>query len=117
MLALVVDDEPDVADLLAHHLMALDFTVSIVGSGEAALALSPDGPWDLAVVDLILPGMGGAELIRRLQESSPGHVPVIATSVLGRLELGRVDADAVLPKPFRGAEVGRAVRHAREALR
>ncbi len=116
MRALVVDDEPDVAALLAHHLAGLNFDVTTAGTAEDALAVLTEGTCDVAIVDLLLPGMDGTELIERLRVLH-ADLPVIATSVLRGSDVLSAHADAVLPKPFRSADVGSAVARARDARR
>lgn len=73
---LVVDDERDILQLIQHKLESAGYRVSVAESGEAALELiARQGLPHLAIVDLTMPGMGGFEFCRRVQEFS--DLPVI----------------------------------------
>lgn len=99
---LVVEDSDDQAGLLRQYFEKAGCTVRVVTTGEDALAVSADLPPDLAVIDLVLPGMGGWELISRFRTDVPECV-IVVTSVLDAADFP--DADASLPKPFTGAQV------------
>jgi len=100
---LVVEDDRDIAHLLELHLQDLSYDVVITGDGEAGLRLASDGNFDLIILDLMLPGLDGLEICRRLRTASV-HTPILMLTaksseldrVLG-LELG---ADDYLTKPF-----------------
>jgi CheY-like chemotaxis protein len=64
---LVVDDNPDAADLLGEALCALGYEVRVVYEGLSALALAPSFRPDLAILDIGLPGMSGFDLAVRLR--------------------------------------------------
>src|SRR5215475_15206935 len=102
---LVVEDEPHIRDLVALHLRLDGWTVSTSGHGEEALRLMQTEPFDLIVLDLMLPGLDGLTILKALRrEKVNGDVPVLlltarreeADKVLG-LESG---ADDYLTKPF-----------------
>ena len=102
---LIVEDEPDVADLLAYHLRQAGFAVDIALSGPEALRLIKDRSPVLIVLDLMLPGISGLDLCRLIRsDPQSDHVPVVILSarseeidrVLG-FELG---ADDYVVKPF-----------------
>ncbi len=102
---LVVEDDPHVAAGLRANLELDGFSVTAVGSGEEALALVAGGnqPFDLVVLDIMLPGIDGIEVCRRLRAASD-PLPVLFLTALGSdadrvlgLELG---ADDYLTKPF-----------------
>jgi CheY-like chemotaxis protein len=78
-----VDDQEDVADSLAGILEALGQQVTVAYSGEAALAAACDQHPEIAFVDLSMPGMGGAELARRLRQqcSSNGLILIALTGL------------------------------------
>jgi two-component system alkaline phosphatase synthesis response regulator PhoP len=99
---LIVDDEPVIVESLAYSLRRENFEVSIAENGPDALELFDKTHPDLVVLDLMLPGMDGLEVCRRLRAKST--VPIIMLTarsdevdkILG-LEIG---ADDYLPKPF-----------------
>src|ERR1700747_2948040 len=102
---LIVEDEQDVADLLAHHLKAAGFIVEIANSGRTALNAVKNQPPTLVVLDLMLPEMSGLDLCRILKsDPRTNKIAVVILSakieeidrVLG-FELG---ADDYVVKPF-----------------
>jgi two-component system, OmpR family, phosphate regulon response regulator PhoB len=107
---LIVEDELDVAELLAHHLRGEGFAVDIVSNGRAALAAVNNQPPALIVLDLMLPEISGLDLCRMIK-SNPGtrDLPIVMLSarieeidrVLG-FELG---ADDYVVKPFSPREL------------
>jgi CheY-like chemotaxis protein len=108
--ALVIEDERDVLDLLGAHLGRLGFRVSGAETGEQGLALAIADPPDVVVVDMLLPGMDGFEVVRRLRaEPDTRDCSIVVCSVLDRPDLAAVAADAVLTKPFGRAAVARVV--------
>ena len=102
---LVVDDEPDILELIRYNLTRNNYDVTGVGSGEEAFASVRMSPPDLVVLDLMLPGVDGLEVCRRLKnDARTAGIPVIILSAKGEeadvvtgLELG---ADDYLTKPF-----------------
>jgi CheY-like chemotaxis protein len=100
---LVVDDEPDLRYILRRIFERAGFEVTDAGHGAAALQAVRVAQPDLVVTDMMMPVMGGAELIRRLR-ADPGtaRIPILAAT--GDAQLAG-DADAVLPKPYRPAEL------------
>ena len=99
---LVVDDEDSILQFVSYNLRKEGYEVTCATSGDEALALVNEQPYDLVVLDIMLPGMDGYEICRRLRAKSA--VPVLFLSardteldkVVG-LELG---ADDYLAKPF-----------------
>ncbi len=99
---LIIDDEPVIVESLAYSLRRENYDVSIAENGPDALELFDKTHPDLVVLDLMLPGMDGLEVCRRLRAKST--VPIIMLTarsdevdkILG-LEIG---ADDYLPKPF-----------------
>jgi DNA-binding response OmpR family regulator len=100
--ALVVEDSEDQVELLRHHLTKEGFDVVAVASAEAAFAAFDEIDPTVAVIDLLLPGIGGEECARRVRERFPDCLIVIS-SVLDAVDYPI--ADAVLPKPVRGARL------------
>ena len=106
-LILVVDDDLTVREVLASYLRAHRHDVLEAGDGEEALRLMSERRADLVVLDLMLPGIDGLEVTRRLRATV--DVPIIMLTALGRetdrvvgLELG---ADDYVGKPFSPREL------------
>jgi DNA-binding response OmpR family regulator len=104
---LVVDDDHTVREVVVSYLRAHQHDVVDVGDGEAALRAMRESPADLVVLDLMLPGIDGLEVCRRLREA--GDVPVIMLTALGG-ETDRVvglerGADDYVTKPFSPREL------------
>jgi DNA-binding response OmpR family regulator len=105
---LVVDDDPTVSDVVRLYLERAGFEVALAADGITALsAYGRDQP-DLVVLDLMLPGIDGLEVCRRLRASS-STVPIIMLTALGEeadrvlgLQLG---ADDYVTKPFSPREL------------
>ena len=113
---LVVDDDPDIRDLLAGYLRQHGFRVSAAADGEGMMALLERNAFDLVVLDIMMPGEGGMDLCRRLRAGtgSKALTPVIFLTALGEtmyrvkgLELG---ADDYVAKPFQPRELLARVR-------
>jgi DNA-binding response OmpR family regulator len=105
---LVVDDDPTVSDVVRRYLERSDFEVTLAADGPKALAAVGARPPDLVVLDLMLPGMDGLEVIQRLRERDP-DLPVVMLTALGEesdrvtgLSLG---ADDYVTKPFSPREL------------
>lgn len=100
---LVVEDNQDIANLVAMHLQDIGAHVDLAADGDRGLSMAQDGQYDLVILDLMLPGMDGLEVCRNLR-ASQNHTPILMLTaksteldrVLG-LELG---ADDYLTKPF-----------------
>jgi DNA-binding response OmpR family regulator len=111
---LVIEDEPDMARLLCLHLAELPAQVHTQGDGLAGLlAAQQHGPWDLIVLDLRLPGLGGLDVCRSLRQAGD-RVPILMLTARGA-ELDRVlglelGADDYLTKPFSVLELAARVR-------
>lgn len=104
---LVVDDDVMVRDVVGRYLGRAGYTVTVAGDGEEALRAAESRPPDLVVLDLMLPGLPGLEVCRRLRAAGP--VPVVMLTALGEeedriagLELG---ADDYITKPFSPREL------------
>jgi len=115
-LILIVDDEPGVLDVAQMYLSREGFRVALAADGLAALAAIEQEPPDLIILDLMLPGLDGFDVCRRLRRVS--DVPIIMLTardedvdkIVG-LELG---ADDYITKPFNPREL---VARARAVLR
>lgn len=103
MLILIVDDEPDWRFILRRFFENAGYDVAEAGNGAAALELARAVRPDLVVTDMMMPIMGGAELIEELRADSAAlEIPIIAVSSDSHLGAG---ADAVLSKPALADEV------------
>ncbi|MGW2746878.1 response regulator transcription factor [Streptomyces sp. NPDC001450] len=119
---LVVDDDPTVAEVVAGYLDRAGYAVDRAADGPDALARAAAHRPDLVVLDLMLPGMDGLEVCRRLREHGP--VPVVMLTARGDEEdriLGlEVGADDYVTKPFSPRElvlrVESVLRRARPAV-
>jgi CheY-like chemotaxis protein len=111
LLALVVDDSDDQAELLRRYLERAGCRVVIASTAEQALLQLGELRPDIAVIDLVLPGISGEDLAGRVRETHPECLLVI-TSVLDSSRYP--EADAVLPKPFTGAQLAQIVEQAAE---
>jgi CheY-like chemotaxis protein len=95
---LVVDDEPAQRFMLRRIFERAGHEVADAGDGAAALRAVQEWAPDLVVTDMMMPVMGGAELIRRLRcEPATAGIPVLAASGDPHLAVG---ADAVVSKPY-----------------
>ncbi len=104
---LVVDDDATVAEVLLTYLERAGYEVEHAADGPTALAAAEQRPPDLVVLDLMLPGIDGLEVCRRLRERGP--VPIVMLTALGEesdrvlgLEMG---ADDYVTKPFSPREL------------
>jgi two-component system, OmpR family, response regulator ResD len=107
---LVVDDEPTIADVVSRYLERAGYDARIAPDGPAALARAGEERPDLVVLDLMLPGMDGLEVMRRLREFGEGpRVSVILLTAKGehsdRIVGLRLGADDYVVKPFSPAEL------------
>ncbi len=104
---LVVDDDPTVREVVLSYLRAASYDVAEASDGETALSMAGHQRVDLVVLDVMLPGLDGLEVCRRLR--TQGDLPIIMLTALGGesdrvvgLELG---ADDYLTKPFSPREL------------
>lgn len=85
---LVVDDDPGNRDLLSRRLCQQGFTVQAVESGEEALRQLHNEPFDLLLLDVVMPGIDGDEVLARLKADPVlRHLPVIMLSALDEMDL------------------------------
>lgn len=107
---MVVDDEPDIGELLKYNLDQEGFDVNVVRAGEKVLDLLQSESYDLVILDLMLPGVSGLDLCRQMKRNkSLEGVPIIMltaksseTDKIVGLEVG---ADDYITKPFSPREV------------
>jgi CheY-like chemotaxis protein len=113
----VVDDEPDIADLIGWLLERAGYRVLCATSGADAIRLLSYAEVDLVVTDFAMPGMNGAELLRILcQQLDMAHIPVLVVSAFPEEVVRQTCKDIVafLPKPFKTTELLAAVSQALE---
>jgi len=101
---LVVDDEEDIAELVRYNLTAEGYHVSCAGSGEDAIRLIRSEPFDLVVLDIMLPGISGIKVAETLR-SDPKflNIPIIMLTAKGEepdIVSGLDLADDYVTKPF-----------------
>jgi len=107
---LIIEDERDLAELLAFNLQQAGYSATLAHDGVAGLAKALVDPPDLIILDLMLPGLLGTEVCRRLrQERATAEVPVLMLTARGE-EIDRVvgfevGADDYVVKPFSVREV------------
>jgi len=109
---LLVDDDAELCGLMSEFLKREGFTVTFENEGHSGLEKALQPGIDLVVLDVMLPGLDGFEILRRLRQQS--KVPVIMLTARGEdvdriigLELG---ADDYLPKPFNPRELAARIR-------
>src|SRR5262245_13710120 len=107
---LVVEDDPDIATLIARYLEKAGHTVEHVSTGPAVMPRLRETPADLVILDLMLPGLDGLHVCRAMRaESITASIPLIMLTARGEesdriagLELG---ADDYVTKPFSPKEL------------
>ena len=109
---LLIDDDIDLCELLVEYLAAEGFLVDSVQEGEEGTRQALSGEYALAILDVMLPGMSGFDVLRRIRAGT--HLPVLMLTARGDdidrivgLEMG---ADDYLPKPFNSRELVARIR-------
>src|SRR5208337_70382 len=109
---LVIDDDVELCQLVGEYLRAEGFAIECVHDGESGLKKATAGDYLLAVLDVMLPGINGFEVLRRIRATS--RLPVLLLTARGEdvdrivgLEIG---ADDYLPKPFNPRELVARIR-------
>ena len=104
---MIIDDDEELTELVSEYLSAEGFEVEAVHSGDEGLGRAKNGGYDLAVLDVMLPGMNGFEVLRNLREVS--SLPVLMLTARGddneRIVGLEIGADDYLPKPFNPREL------------
>ena len=112
---LIVEDEETLCESLKRVLVKDGYEVDTVGSAEAALLKIEETAYDLIISDIILPGIDGIELLRRIREKLPDQIVIIVTAyasietAVGALRAGAYD---YVIKPIIHEEIKRVVRNA-----
>lgn len=111
---LVVEDDPDINALLAKVMARDGFSVASAFSGTEALLRLEREAFDLVLLDLMLPGMAGSDLVARLRGEQGSDVPVVVVSARAglsdKVDLLALGADDYIVKPFEPDEVSARVR-------
>jgi two-component system, cell cycle sensor histidine kinase and response regulator CckA len=112
---LLVDDEPDEREILAAFLEGVPCQVQQVADGESALSVVAKGPPDLILLDLVLPGVAGDEVVRQVRsDPHTATIPIVLVTGLGdrstRVRSLEAGADEFLTKPVDRAELVTRVR-------
>ncbi|MCY4027937.1 MAG: response regulator transcription factor [Acidobacteria bacterium] len=107
---LIVEDDQDIAGLVAHHLAKAGYTSEILASGTEVLARVRRDPPDLVVLDLMLPGLSGLEICRSMRaDPSVSGVPIIMltarTEETDRIVGLEIGSDDYVTKPFSPKEL------------
>jgi two-component system alkaline phosphatase synthesis response regulator PhoP len=109
---LFVEDEEPIAQLIAYNVRNAGFDVTASGDGEEALALARSHPYDLVILDVMLPGMDGFAVCRELRKER--DIPILMLTARGE-EIDRIrgfdlGADDYVTKPFSPTELVQRVK-------
>jgi len=106
---LIVDDDVELCELITEYLKREGLEAGSVHAGEEGVEQAQKGDYAVVVLDVMLPGIGGFEVLRRLRSGPSSHLPVVMLTARGDevdrvlgLEMG---ADDYLPKPFSSCEL------------
>lgn len=105
---LIIDDEEVLQDILVTLVESQGWSALSAGTGEEGLRLLQEAKVDLVLLDLMLPGMSGLEVLRQIRSQDPDLVVVVITaysSIEGAIEAMREGAFHYIPKPFKNEEV------------
>jgi len=108
MRILIVEDEPKVSGFVQRGLIAERYAVDVSADGREALELAEAFPYDLIILDLMLPRMDGCEVLQRIRRNNPCVPVLILTAkdtVEDKVKLFETGADDYLTKPFAFAEL------------
>jgi len=109
---LIIDDDVALCELVSEYLQPLGFTIESVHRGDAGVEQALSGDYSLVVLDVMLPGMNGFEVLRRIRAES--KVPVLMLTARGddvdRIVGLEIGADDYLPKPFNPRELTARIR-------
>ena len=110
---LLIEDEPNIAEAIRFLLTRDGLRVSLAAEGRAALALLQRDPPDMVILDHMLPGLSGLEILTAIRaDASSRDLPVMMLTARGRdREMAeRAGADRFMTKPFSNAEILAEVR-------
>ncbi|MFC2160374.1 sigma-54-dependent transcriptional regulator [Acidobacteriota bacterium] len=104
----IIDDEPIIHEVLGELLTSEGYAVELSSNGEEALEKQPDYEFDLILLDLLMPGMNGIAVLKKLTEIDPSAVIIIITayaSVESAIEAMKIGAFDYIQKPFKHDEL------------
>ncbi len=114
----IIDDEPIIHEVMGELLTSEGYEVEISSSGEEALEKHPSQTYDLVLLDLLMPGMSGIEVFKKIKKIDPFAVIIIITayasveSAISTMKMGAFD---YIQKPFKHDEliliIERAIKH------
>lgn len=110
--ALVVDDEPPLVRLVSAYLEREGFSVSTAADGEEAIRLAQESPPDVVVLDLMLPGIDGIEVCRRIRTFSDAYIVMLSARAeeVDKIVGLSTGADDYVTKPFSPGELVARIR-------
>lgn len=104
---LIIEDEEAIADLEKDYLELSEFEVEIENSGDTGLQKALTGDFDLVILDLMLPGLDGFEVCRRIREEK--NIPILMVSAkkedIDKIRGLGLGADDYITKPFSPSEL------------
>ena len=107
---LIIEDEESIADLERDYLELSNFEVEVANDGEIGLKQAMEADFDLIILDLMLPGVDGFEICRKVRDSK--NTPIIMVSAkkddIDKIRGLGLGADDYMTKPFSPSEIGRA---------
>ena len=114
---LIVDDEPNMLDVLSDVLTDEGYNVDVAASGMDAISKASSGDFHVAVLDLKLPDMSGLDILREIKSKTPQTVTIMITaysSVDSAIQAMKIGAYDYITKPFKIEQFKRAVANALE---
>jgi two-component system response regulator PilR (NtrC family) len=111
---LVIDDEPIIREVLQDMLAREGYELTVVPDAETGLEVLERGEFDLVVLDLMLPGIGGFDTLKEIKRRDPDQVVVMITaygSIETAVQAMRMGAHDYLTKPFKNEDVLRTLRN------
>ncbi len=115
-----VDDVPETLEATKINLHRLGYEVVSACSANEALALVEEQPFDVALIDIFMPGMNGIELLRKLRESQPDLATIMMTGASGASELFDsvlAGCDGYLEKPCTPIDIVKLIQHVMKDVR
>lgn len=114
--ALVVDDDPAIRVMVGKILQREGFSTDAAADGAEALALLERSSYHLVVLDLMMPRIGGLDVIRKLKETRSDTLRrvIVTSAIANEIDGELADVCHVLPKPF---DISRLMQYVRECAR